>query len=110
MTIQDRSAMLAASPIGGFIVGNQAGAAESQRAPQDSTAQQGFRPHGWWRVMEFRIGVIPLPVYVVCVAVLAYFLVRRELPAEINVAIAVLTIGGFTCAELGKRLPWIGRV
>src|SRR5262249_32019793 len=73
-------------------------------------AKQGFWPQGWWRIMEFRIGVIPLPVYAVCVAVLAYFLVRGQLPTEINVAIAVLTIGGFTCAELGKRLPWIGRV
>ena len=60
--------------------------------------------------MDLRIGVIPLPVYVICVGVLAYFLIKGKLPTEINVAIAVLAVGGFTCAELGKRLPWIGRV
>jgi CCS family citrate carrier protein len=42
--------------------------------------------------------------------VLAYFQLQGKLPTEINVAIAVLAIGGFTCAELGKRLPLIGRM
>ena len=78
----------------------------------NSTEQktEGFWPHGWWKLMDLRVGVIPLPVYVICAGVLAYFLVKGKLPTEINVAIAVLAIGGFTCAELGKRLPWIGRV
>lgn len=59
---------------------------------------------------SFRIGVIPLPVYLVSAGALGYLLARGQLPTEINVAIAVLAIGGFTCAELGKRLPWINRV
>jgi malate:Na+ symporter len=66
--------------------------------------------NAWWQLMERRIGVIPLPVYIICVGALAYFLIKGNLPTEINVAIAVLAVGGFTCAELGKRLPWIGRV
>jgi malate:Na+ symporter len=57
-----------------------------------------------------RIGVIPLPVYLISAGVLGYLIARGQLPTEINVAIAVLAIGGFTCAELGKRLPWINRV
>ena len=24
-----------------------------------------FWPQGWWKVVEFRIGIVPLPVYVV---------------------------------------------
>jgi Na+/citrate or Na+/malate symporter len=60
---------------------------------------------GWWRLMEWRIGVIPVPVYLVCLGVIAYFVLQGKLPAEINVAMAVLAVGGFTCAELGKRLP-----
>jgi len=78
--------------------------------PAAQPAGRGFWPHGWWRLMEFRIGVIPLPVYVVTVGVLAYFQLQGKLPTEINVAIAVLAVGGFTCAELGKRLPLIGRM
>jgi malate:Na+ symporter len=61
-------------------------------------------------VAEFRIGVIPLPVYLVSAGVLLYLLLKGQLPTEINVAIAVLAIGGFTCAELGKHLPVIGKI
>ena len=71
---------------------------------------QKFWPEGWWRVMEIRIGIIPLPVYLSTLGVIAYFVVWGKLPTEINVAVAVLAIGGFTCAELGKRLPGVAQV
>ena len=29
-----------------------------------------FWPNGWWRLMELRVGVIPLPVYVLLVALI----------------------------------------
>jgi malate:Na+ symporter len=91
------------------MVSNEASVTDSRsNPPQQKT--EGFWPHGWWKLMDLRIGVIPLPVYVICTGVLAYFLIKGKLPTEINVAIAVLAVGGFTCAELGKRLPWIGRV
>jgi malate:Na+ symporter len=71
----------------------------------------GFWPAGWWRLMELGIGVIPLPVYFVLLAVIAYLvLATGHLPSEINMAVAVLAVGGFTCAELGKRLPGIRQV
>jgi len=71
---------------------------------------QKFWPEGWWRVMEIRIGIIPLPVYLSVLGVIAYFVVWGKLPTEINVAVAVLAIGGFTCAEIGKRLPGVRQV
>jgi malate:Na+ symporter len=71
---------------------------------------QKFWPEGWWRVMEIRIGIIPLPVYLSALGVIGYFVVWGKLPTEINVAVAVLAIGGFTCAELGKRLPGVRQV
>ena len=89
---------------------DQAGATEARGVSSEQAHASGFWPNGWWRLMEWRIGVIPLPVYLTCAGVLGYFLFRGQLPTEINVAIAVLAVGGFTCAELGKRLPWIGRV
>jgi malate:Na+ symporter len=60
--------------------------------------------------MEFRIGVIPLPVYAITLAVIVYFVVWGKLPTEINMAVAVLAVGGFTCAEVGKRLPLIRQI
>jgi len=64
----------------------------------------------WWRLMELRIGVLPVPVYVVMFGVITYFVFWGTLPTEINMVIAVLAIGGFTCAELGKRLPVIRQI
>jgi malate:Na+ symporter len=86
-----------------------------QSADQDTAttqhgAAQRFWPEGWWRLMEFRIGVIPLPVYAITVAVIVYFVVWGKLPTEINMAVAVLAVGGFTCAEIGKRLPLIRQI
>jgi malate:Na+ symporter len=79
--------------------------ADTSNLAADGAPAQVPWPYRWWRVMEWQIGVIPVPVYLVCLAVVSYFVVVGKLPAEINVAIAVLTLGGFTCAELGKRLP-----
>jgi CCS family citrate carrier protein len=62
-------------------------------------------PHVWWQLMETRIGIIPLPVYVLLAALIAAFLATGKLPGEICMSIAVLAVFGFSCAELGKRLP-----
>jgi malate:Na+ symporter len=64
-----------------------------------------FWPEGWWRLMELRIGIIPIPVYILLVGLLAAFVLTDKLPNEINVWIAVLAVFGFTCAEVGKRIP-----
>src|SRR5882757_3928653 len=102
MTPRNRSDMLGATDTQGeFAVRDETSPTDANsNAPQQPPA--GIWPQGWWRLMGLRIGVIPLPVYVVCVGVLGYFLVKGKLPSEINVAIAVLAIGGFSCAELGN--------
>jgi malate:Na+ symporter len=76
----------------------------------NGTAVQASWPQGWWRLMYWRIGATPVPVYPVCLGVIGYFMLQGKLPAEINVAIAVLAVGGFTCAELGKRLPVVHQI
>src|SRR5437867_5327863 len=70
-----------------------------------ATASTAFWLAGWWRVMEFRIGIIPLPVYLLLVALIAGFVLTGAVPGEITMAIAILAVFGFTCAEFGKRLP-----
>src|SRR6476660_7876055 len=62
-------------------------------------------PQGWWKIVDTRIGIFPIPVYVVLCALLAGFTYTGEIKGEISIMIAVLVIGGFTCAEIGKRLP-----
>jgi malate:Na+ symporter len=62
-------------------------------------------PNGWWRIMDTRIGIIPLPIYIILFVLLAGFTYTGDIKGEVSVMIAVLAIGGFTCAEIGKRLP-----
>jgi Na+/citrate or Na+/malate symporter len=67
---------------------------------------KSFWPEGWWKLMEIRIGILPLPVFVVLLAVIAWFTQRGDkFPGEICMMMSVLAVGGFACGELGKRLP-----
>lgn len=69
-----------------------------------------FWPDGWWKLMEYRIGIISLPVYVILLALIAGFAITGKVPGEISMAIAVLAFFGFTCAEIGKRLPTVRNI
>src|SRR5262249_51003779 len=62
-------------------------------------------PQGWWKIMDIRIGIVPIPIYVILFALLVGFTYTGDIKGEISIMIAVLVIGGFTCAEIGKRLP-----
>ena len=62
-------------------------------------------PQGWWRIVDMRIGIIPIPIYVILVALLAGFTYTGDIKGEISTMITILVIGGFTCAEIGKRTP-----
>jgi malate:Na+ symporter len=66
---------------------------------------ESWWPTGWWRIMDTRIGIIPVPIYVILVALIVGFVYTGDVKGEISMMIAVLVIGGFTCAEIGKRIP-----
>jgi len=60
--------------------------------------------------MEFRIGIIPLPVFIVMGALIAGFVATGKISSEISMAIVVFSFFGFTCAEIGKRIPFIRNI
>ena len=83
-----------------------AGASAAEPAITSTGKLPGFWPQGWWKLMELRIGVLPLPVYALLLAIVAWFSLQPgKFPTEICMMMAVLAVGGFTCGELGKRLP-----
>lgn len=63
--------------------------------------------------MDLRVGVLPVPVLAVLLAVLTAFVMTGKLPAagktpsDVCTMMAVLAVGGFLCAEIGKRLPLV---
>ena len=64
----------------------------------------------WWRVVDFRIGIVPAPVFLLLVATLAAMIVVGKTPSDILVNIAILGVGGFACAEIGKRIPLLNQM
>jgi len=68
-------------------------------------ATTGFWPQRWWALMDFRIGIIPFPIYLLLVGLIVAFCATGKIPSEISMVIALMAVCGFTCAELGKRLP-----
>src|SRR5271166_4352932 len=71
---------------------------------------EGFWPKGWWSIVDFKIGIVPLLVFLVLLAVIAGFALTGTVPSDILMAIVLLSMGGFTCAELGKRIPIIRNI
>lgn len=62
------------------------------------------------RLMNIRISFIPLPVYLVLVGLVIGLLIEHELKPDLPTMIAIIGLGGATCGELGKRLPFIGKI
>ncbi|MDE2562433.1 MAG: 2-hydroxycarboxylate transporter family protein [Sphingomonadales bacterium] len=65
---------------------------------------------GWWRIMDTNIGIVPLPVFAVGLAIIVAFVASGKVPSDLTTAIVVLTIGGFACAEVGRHLPLVKRI
>ena len=77
----------------------------SPRADSAAQATRVFWPEGWWRLLDFRIGIIPLPIYVLLIGLIAALVAVGEIKSDGPTMIVVLVVGGFTCAEIGKRIP-----
>lgn len=64
----------------------------------------------WWGLMEWRIGVIPFPICLILFGTIVGFDVSGGMPKEVCMQIALLGVGGFICAEIGRRLPLFGKI
>ena len=54
--------------------------------------------------METRIGIIPLPVFVVLVGIVTFYTFAGKLPTECSMMMAVMALFGFACGE-GRQAP-----
>lgn len=74
---------------------------------KQAAPDERFWPHGWWRLMEMRIGIFPLPVYILAGALLVVLVSIHNLANEISLVIVMFAFCGFTLAEIGKRIPLV---
>lgn len=59
----------------------------------------------WWRLMDIRIGFVPLPILVMLSVVLTLTASRSELSSQLSPMIALLGICSCVCFEIGNRIP-----
>lgn len=64
----------------------------------------------FWRLMDVRISFIPLPVYLLLLGLVAGLLLCKEIKADLPMMIAIIGLGGATCGEIGRRLPFLGKI
>jgi len=73
----------------------------------NNTSPQLSRLHHY---LNYRIGILPLPVYLTLLAIFVRFSLKGEINGEINMMIAALALGGFTCAAIGMHIPFLNRI
>ncbi|EGT4384883.1 2-hydroxycarboxylate transporter family protein [Cronobacter malonaticus] len=76
-----------------------------------SAAKQISLKEKWWHIMDtWKIGIIPLPLFLLSGALIAIDCLGGKLPSDIVVMVATLAFFGFACGEFGKRLPVVGKM
>jgi malate:Na+ symporter len=60
---------------------------------------------GWWRIVDIRIGIIPLPLFPLILALMAGFVWLGKLPPDLTMMIPLIALGAYACAEIGKNIP-----
>jgi len=79
-------------------------------APSERRSQSGFWPEGWWRIVDTKIGIVPVPVFLLLILIIVGFNATGKVPSDLLMAIALLTVGGFACAEIGRHIPVVRRI
>lgn len=64
----------------------------------------------WQRLMDWRIGAVPVPVAVALAGVLWFFVSRGAVAADLPMMIGLTMLLSFICAEIGHRIPGLRMV
>jgi CCS family citrate carrier protein len=65
---------------------------------------------GWWRLVDMRIGIIPLPLFPLILALMAGFVWLGKLPPDLTMMIPLIALGAYICAEIGRNIPILRNV
>ena len=62
------------------------------------------------RLFNLRISFIPLPVYLALWALVIGLVLVNKVSVDLPTMVAIIGLGGATCAELGKRIPYLNKI
>ncbi|MBZ7628231.1 2-hydroxycarboxylate transporter family protein [Klebsiella michiganensis] len=75
-----------------------------------NTPKPAFKQR-WWHILDnWKVGIIPLPLFLLAGGLIALDCLGGKLPSDIVVMVATLAFFGFACGEFGKRLPVLGKL
>ncbi|MBT2634107.1 2-hydroxycarboxylate transporter family protein [Pseudomonas sp. ISL-88] len=73
---------------------------------QTDSIQKEEQTENWFaKAMNIRIGIIPLPIYVLLFILITVFVMSHDVKSDMLTAIAVMGFFGFTFAQIGKAVP-----
>ena len=75
-------------------------------SPESISLKKGL----WKRWMDTDVGIVPLPIYVLLVAVLIVFSVLGKFKSDIATVIGIMTAFAFALGEIGKRMPIVKNI
>jgi malate:Na+ symporter len=70
-----------------------------------ATAPAALPDTAWRKLMDYKIGPLPLPVYSVVALVTVLAALAKRLPNDMIGGFAVMMLAGFLLAEIGNRIP-----
>ncbi|MCP6680770.1 2-hydroxycarboxylate transporter family protein [Bacillus nakamurai] len=79
---------------------------ELQTNLETDSIQKEEQTENWFaKAMNIRIGIIPLPIYVLLFILITVFVMSHDVKSDMLTAIAVMGFFGFTFAQIGKSIP-----
>ncbi|MEX3175521.1 2-hydroxycarboxylate transporter family protein, partial [Serratia quinivorans] len=83
---------------------------DSYLVAKDKVAEIPLREK-WWHILDsYKVGIIPLPFFVLAGVLILHDRLEGKLPSENVVMVATLAFFGFACGEYGNRLPLISKI
>ena len=88
------------------------GQAEHLKARVTIAPMTEARPllRAWWQLVDMRIGIIPLPLFPLIIALMVGFVWLGKLPPDLTMMIPLLALGAYVCAEIGRNIPILRNV
>lgn len=64
----------------------------------------------WHRMFNIKVAFIPLPAYIALCLLVGGIIVVGKVGTDLMTMIAIIGLGGATCAEVGKRIPYLNKI
>ncbi|AIF67102.1 2-hydroxycarboxylate transporter family protein [Terribacillus saccharophilus] len=68
------------------------------------------KPSGFNKIMEWKVGVMPLPVYIVLAIIVLIAAYTNQLPTDMIGGFAVIMVLGVLLGDIGQRIPYFNSI